>query len=136
MNRLCFLSFLLHGRGFGGGVSGGCSRSLPDNLELSTKPSVKTSNHSRMSRNLLSDAVYRTRSPEAELLLVSAEPSAGTEKNFVFGNSWCKKLHKTVRFARIVLTFLNKFRDWLSSHSYEYPCSWQSFPKLIRLENL
>ena len=79
-NRLC-VSFLLEGRGSGRSVSRGCSRSLPDDFEfVSTKPSVNSSDHSGgMSRHRSPDAVCRTGSPDAELLLVSAESSADTE---------------------------------------------------------
>ena len=80
VSRLRSLPFLLEDRGFGRGVSGGCSRSLPDDFEfLPSKPSVISFTHSSMSRNRLPDAVCRTRPPEAELMLVSPEPSADTE---------------------------------------------------------
>ena len=78
-NGLRFPPVLLKGSGFGG-VSGGCSGSLPDDFEfLSTKPAWNSFGHSTMSRNRSSDAVCRTGSPEAELLLVSADLSADTE---------------------------------------------------------
>ena len=78
VNTLCVPPFLLEGKGSGKGVSGECSRSLPDDVQsLATKPFVNSADHSGVSRNRLPDAVCRTRSPK--LLLVAAAPSADTE---------------------------------------------------------
>ena len=75
MNRLCCAPSLLEGMG----ISGGCSRSLPDDFEfLSTEPSAHAFNHSSMSHNRSPDAISRNRSPDAEFLFVPAEPCTDT----------------------------------------------------------
>ena len=130
MNRLCFLPLLLEGGGVGRCFSGGCSRSHPGDFEsLSTKPSVNCASHSGTFRNRLPDAVCRTRSPEAELLLVSAEPTADTETFsylVTLGAAYGTKLSD---LQGIISPSLFKFGDCPSLHAQEYRFSGQGFPK-------
>ena len=80
VDRFFVFAFLLEGTSLGLGVSTGCSRSLLDDFVLPfTKRSVNSYNQSGMRRSRSHDAVCRTRSPEAELRLVSGEASADSE---------------------------------------------------------
>ena len=85
--------------------------------------------HSSISRTQIPDAVCRTWSPEAELLLVSGEPSTETERIASLETPDAASVTKLSELQGLTFPSSSTFSDRPSFHSNEHSCSLHSFPR-------